>query len=110
MRLTLPPALAVALALLVFAPAASAAGTRYGELSLAAPGTPGTHVLPVQRAPFAFDLLGARWRAEAGASVEVRTQAGSASWSAWTRLEADAGGAVSHADPVWLPGSRLLQL
>jgi hypothetical protein len=102
--------LPVALALLVFAPAASAAGTRYGELSLRAPGTPGTHVLPVQSAPFGFDLLGARWRARAGASVEVRTRAGSAPWSAWTRLEADAGGAVSHAEPVWVPGSRRLQV
>jgi hypothetical protein len=102
--------LPVVAALLLFAPAASAAGTRYGELSLRVPRSPGLHVLPVQRAPFAFDLLGGRWSAGAGASVEVRTRAASAPWSPWTRLEADAGGAVSHAEPVWLPGSRLLQV
>jgi hypothetical protein len=100
----------VVAALLLFAPAASAAGTRYGELSLSAPRTPGIHVLPVQRAPFAFDLLGARWRARPGATVDVRARTSSGPWSPWTRLEADAGGAVSRADPLWLPGSRLLQL
>ena len=78
--------------------------------SLRAPGTPGLHVLPVQRAPFAFDLLGARWRARAGSTVEVRTRAAAAPWSAWTRLEPDGSGAVSHAEPVWLPGSGRLQV
>jgi hypothetical protein len=92
------------------APAAPSAHTRYGELALTAPGTPGLHVLPVQRAPFAFDLLGARWAARTGAEVEVRTRAISGAWSRWTRLEADGGGPISHAEPVWLPGSRLLQV
>ena len=53
---------------------APSAHTRYGELTLSAPGTPGLHVLPVQRAPFAFDLLGARWATRPGAAVEVRTR------------------------------------
>ncbi|MDX6631361.1 MAG: hypothetical protein QOH00_3607 [Gaiellales bacterium] len=109
-RLALKRSLPVAVALLLVVPAASAAGTRYGELSVHAPATPGAHLLPVQRAPFAFDLLGARWRARPGSAVEVRTRAAAGRWSSWIRLEADAGGAVSHADPVWLPGSRLLQV
>ena len=40
----------------------------------------------------------------------MRTRASSGAWSPWTRLEADGGGPVSHAEPVWLPGSRLLQV
>ena len=40
----------------------------------------------------------------------MRTRASSGAWSRWTRLEADGGGPISHAEPVWLPGSRLLQV
>jgi len=108
--LALRRSLPVLAALLLFAPVASAAGTRYGELLVTAPDAPGLHVLPVQRAPFAFDLVGARWRARRGTVVEVRTRPALGRWSDWTRLAADAGGAVSHADAVWLPGSRLLQV
>jgi hypothetical protein len=104
-RLTL-----IVTALLVLAPAAHAAATRYGELTVRAPGTPGSHVLPPQRAPFAFDLVGARWIARPGAAVAVRTRAAAGAWSQWTTLVADRGGAVAHADPAWLAGSRVLQV
>jgi len=97
-------------ALLCCAPAASATGTRYGELLLRAPGGPGAHVLPVQRAPFAFDLVGARWATEPGAAVDLRARGAAGPWSRWTRLQVDAAGATSRAEPVWLPGSRLLQV
>jgi hypothetical protein len=109
-RLALRCSLALAATLALAVPAASAAGTRYGELALTAPDTPGTHLLPVQRAPFAFDLLGGRWRARTGVAVAVRTRGRSGPWSPWARLEADAGGPVSHAEPIWVPGSRLLQV
>ena len=104
------------MACLLLAPAAAADGldpsahTRYGELALSARGTAGLHVLPVRRAPFTFDLLGARWAARAGSEVEVRTRGSSGAWSRWTHLEADGGGPISHAEPVWVPGSRLLQV
>jgi N-acetylmuramoyl-L-alanine amidase len=98
------------LALLVFAPAAAAAGSRYGELTVAAPRTPGVHVLAPQRAPFAFDLLGARWRALPGAGVDVRVRGARARWSHWARLAPGEGGPVSHAEPVWMPGSDMLQV
>ncbi|HET6174844.1 MAG TPA: N-acetylmuramoyl-L-alanine amidase [Gaiellales bacterium] len=110
MRPALNYLLAAVAACLLAAPVSSAASTRYGELSLRAPATPGLHLLPVQRAPFAFDLLGARWPARAGVSVEVRARAIAGPWSAWTRLAADGGGRVSHAEPVWVPGSRLFQV
>ena len=96
--------------LLAFAPAAQAAATRYGELTVRAPGTAGTHILPPQRAPFAFDLVGARWNARPGTAVAVRTRAAAGVWSAWTTLDADPGGSVAHADPAWLAGSRVLQV
>ena len=99
-------------AFLLFAPAAgasAAAHTRYGELLLTAPAAGGLHVLPAQRAPFSFDLVGARWAARPGVVVEVRTRAASGAWSRWARLAADGGGPVSHAEPVWMPGSRLVQ-
>ena len=98
------------LALLVLAPAAAAAPTRYGELRVDVPGTPGVHVLAPQRAPFAFDLLGARWRARPGVAVDVRARGADSPWSRWTRLDPGEGGPVSHAEPVWLPGSDALQL
>jgi hypothetical protein len=102
--------LPVAIALLVAAPGARAAPTRYGELTVVAPGTPGTHVLAVRRAPFAFDLLGARWRARPGVAVAVRARGSHGAWSPWTSLAADGGGPVAHADPVWVAGSDELQL
>jgi hypothetical protein len=100
----------VAAAVLALAPSAHAAQTRYAELSVAAPGTPGTHVLAPRRAPFAFDLVGARWQARAGASVAVRTRGATGSWSPWTALDVDGAAAVAHSDPVWIAGSRELQL
>ena len=109
-RLALKRSLPVAVALLLFAPAASAAGTRYGELSLAAPATPGTPCPAGAARAVRVRPAGRALAARAGSAVEVRTRANSAPWSAWTRLQADAGGAVSHAEPVWLPGSRLLQV
>ena len=102
--------LPVAVALLAAPAGASAAQTRYGELTVVAPGTPGTHILPVRRAPFAFDLLGARWNARPGVSVAVRARGGHGPWSPWTGLAADGGGPVAHADPVWVAGSDELQL
>ena len=96
---------------LLLAPAgAAAAPTRYAELTVATPGTPGVHLLPTRRAPFAFDLLGARWSARPGARVEVRARGSRGAWSRWATLEADGGGAVSHADPIWVAGSDRLQL
>ncbi len=109
-RVALRCSLLLLAALLCFVPAAPAAGTRYGELLVRSPGGPNAHVLPAQRAPFVFDLVGARWAAGAGAAVDLRTRGARGAWSAWTRLEADASGATSHAEPVWLPGSRLLQV
>jgi hypothetical protein len=102
--------LLVALALLVFAPAAAAASPRYGELTVDAPGTPGVHVLAPRRAPFAFDLLGGRWRALPGVAVDVRVRGARSHWSHWTRLGPGEGGPVSHAEPVWIPGSDVLQV
>jgi N-acetylmuramoyl-L-alanine amidase len=100
----------IGLALLACAPAAAAAPGRYAELSVAVPATAGVHVAPPQRAPFAFDLLGARWHSRPGVAVEVRARGSRGPWSPWTKLEADGGGAVSHAEPVWMAGSELLQL
>lgn len=96
---------------LLLAPAgATAAPTRYAELTVAGPATPGVHLLPPRRAPFAFDLLGARWSARPGTRVEVRARGSRGPWSPWTTLEADAGGPVSHAEPVWVKGSDRLQV
>ena len=110
MKVALTRSLTVVAALLVLAPAVRAAGTRYGELTVLAPGTAGTHVLAPQQAPFAFDLVGARWEAQAGVTVAVRARSATGRWSPWAALAADPGGAVAHADPVWLSGSRVLQL
>ena len=60
----------LAVVLCLLAPAAANAQTRYAELSLAVPVTAGVHTLSVRPAPFAFDLLGARWQARPGVSVE----------------------------------------
>ncbi len=98
------------LALLAFAPGAGAATARYAELAVATAGAPGGGVLPALRAPFAFDLLGARWAARPGVTVEVRARGGGHAWSPWTRLTPDAGGPVSHAEPIWIPGSDTVQL
>jgi hypothetical protein len=101
----------LAAVLLAFAPGAAAAPTRYAELAVAAPRAAGYHVLPPQSAPFAFDLLGARWSARPGATVQVRARAAGGSWSPWATLEAaDGQGPVTHAEPVWLPGSTSFQL
>ena len=106
----LPLAGALLLCLLLAPAGATAAPARYAELTVAAPGTPGVHLLPPRRVPFAFDLLGARWSARPGARVEVRARGDRSRWSPWATLEADAGGAVSHAEPIWVAGSDRLQL
>jgi hypothetical protein len=70
--------LTAVVAFLLFAPAAgaaTAAHTRYGELLLTAPAT-GLHMLPAQRAPFSFDLVGARWAARARHSRRACLAAG----------------------------------
>ncbi len=103
--------LLTALVLLVLAPAVAAAGgTRYAELSVAVPAKPGVQISPLRRAPFAFDLVGARWHARAGMSVAIRARPIHGRWSAWTDLAVDDAGPISHSDPVWLPGSRDLEL
>ena len=81
--------------------------TRYGELTVDGAGHAGrARPAALQRAPFAFDLLGARWRARAGAERRgARAREPRGRGRAGRRLEPDAGGAVSHAEPVWLPGS-----
>ena len=99
-----------ALALCLLAPATASAQTRYAELSVTMPGSRGVHTSAVRRAPFAFDLLGARWQARPGAGVEARARAFGGRWSAWTNLQADGSGPVSHAEPVWVEGSDVLQL
>jgi N-acetylmuramoyl-L-alanine amidase-like protein len=102
--------LPVAAVLLAVAPAAGAAPARYAELTVTAPSAPGLHLLPPRRAPFAFDLIGARWSARPAVVVEVRARGGTRPWSRWSRLAADAGGTVSHAEPVWIAGSDVVQL
>jgi hypothetical protein len=100
----------LAAGLLALAPPAGAAEVRYAELTVAVPRSSGEHVLAPQRAPFAFDLAGARWRARPGATVALRARATSGRWSPWTTLAADTSDAVAYSDPVWLPGSRVLQI
>jgi hypothetical protein len=102
--------LPAAVALLACAPGASASPTRYVELSVTVPSTPGVHLSSPRRAPFAFDLVGARWLGRSGATVEVRTHGSRGPWSPWAKLDADAGGPVSHGEPAWVAGSEVLQL
>jgi hypothetical protein len=102
--------ISVVVVLSLLAPGAAAAHTRYGEFSVTVPGRPGLYTSPPRRAPFAFDLVGARWHARPGVAIEVRARASRGPWSPWTRLEAGSGGATSHAEPVWVAGSDVLQL
>jgi hypothetical protein len=91
-------------ALLLSVPAvAGAAGTRLASL-------PVTTGAPV-RAPFSFDLVGARWRGSG--QVELRTRR-AGRWSRWSLLSpgedvAPAPG-VSVAEPVWTGGGDAIQL
>ena len=106
----LPLAACLLLCLLLAPAGAAAAPARYAELTVAGPGTPGVHLLAPRRAPFAFDLLGARWSARPGARIEIRARGARSPWSPWTTLEADRGGPVSHAEPIWVAGSDRLQV
>ncbi len=100
----------LAAVLLALVPSAEAAATRYREVVVATPQSAGTRLMPPRAAPFAFDLLGARWTARPGAIVDVRARARGGPWSRWTTLEAPPGGMVSHAEPVWVAGSTHFQL
>jgi N-acetylmuramoyl-L-alanine amidase-like protein len=101
---------ALAACVLALAPAAGAATTRYAELTVATRAAASVQLLPVRRAPFAFDLLGARWRARSGVDVRVRVRGVRGRWSRWLRLAPDGSGPVSHAEPIWVPGSDSVQL
>ncbi len=92
-------------ALLLSAPAvAGAADVRLASL----PVTGGA----VVRAPFAFDLVGARWSGSGQVELRSRTDAGA--WSSWTTLTAGEDvhptPGVSVAEPVWTGSGRLVQL
>src|SRR5882757_8692697 len=92
-------------ALLLSAPAvAGAAGVRLASLPVAGSA-------PV-RAPFAFDLVGARWRGSG--RVELRSRSESGPWSSWALLPAGEdvrpGRGVSVSEPVWTGSGRVVQL
>ena len=92
-------------ALVVSAPAAAgAADVRLASL-------PVTGSAPV-RAPFAFDLVGARWSGRGRVELRSRTLAGA--WTAWSRLapgeDVRRGGKGIVAEPVWTGAGRLVQL
>lgn len=92
-------------ALLLSAPAvAGAAAARLASLPVAG-GAP-------VRAPFAFDLVGARWRG--GGHVELRSRTLAGAWSAWSPLSPGEdvlpGRAVTVAEPIWTGTGRIVQL
>jgi N-acetylmuramoyl-L-alanine amidase len=92
-------------ALLLSAPAvAGAADVRLASL-------PVTGSAPV-RAPFGFDLVGARWQG-AGA-VELRSRTETGRWTRWTPLspgeDVHPSQGVSVAEPVWTGEGRVVQL
>ncbi len=88
----------------VRAPAgARAAGTRWTS--------------PVLRAPKRFDLLGLRWRGDAGhVRAEVRVRPRGGRWTGWTEAPdahdhgPDGAGETHGTDPVWTGGADELQL
>jgi hypothetical protein len=92
-------------ALVLSAPAvAGAAATRLASVPVAG-GAP-------VRAPFAFDLVGARWRGTG--HVELRSRTRSGAWSSWSALSpgedvAPARG-VTVAEPIWTGTGRIVQL
>jgi len=92
-------------ALLLSAPAvAGAADARLASL-------PVVGGAPV-RAPFTFDLVGARWKGDGHVSLRSRSEGGA--WTAWTTLAPGEdvrparGGSV--AEPVWTGTGRIVQL
>jgi flagellar hook assembly protein FlgD len=64
------------------------------------------------RAPFAFDLVGARWHGSG--RVELRSRDESGPWSSWALLPAGEdvrpAGGVSVSEPVWTGSGRVVQL
>ncbi|MDX6569210.1 MAG: hypothetical protein QOH15_1788 [Gaiellales bacterium] len=92
-------------ALVLSAPAiAGAADVRLASL-------PVTGSAPV-RAPFAFDLVGARWSGHGHVELRSRTQTGA--WTAWSPLapgeDVRPGTGSTVAEPVFTGGGRLVQL
>jgi hypothetical protein len=92
-------------ALLLSAPAvAGAADVRLASLPVAGSA-------PV-RAPFAFDLVGARWRGTG--VVELRSRTNTGRWSSWTPLspgdDVHPSRGISVAEPVWTGQGRIVQL
>ncbi|MDX6566900.1 MAG: hypothetical protein QOE10_2562, partial [Gaiellales bacterium] len=92
-------------ALLLSAPAvAGAADVRLASLPVAGSA-------PV-RAPFAFDLVGARWRGSG--RVELRSRSESGPWSSWALLppgeDVRPAGGGSVSEPVWTGRGRVVQL
>jgi N-acetylmuramoyl-L-alanine amidase/FlgD Ig-like domain len=63
------------------------------------------------RAPFAFDLVGARWRGSG--HVELRTRA-AGRWTAWTLLSPGENGVSARGDhvaePIWTGSGSAIQL
>ncbi len=102
MRTALRILLAGAL-LLTLPAAAGAAGVRLASL-------PVTSRAPV-RAPFAFDLVGARWRGAGHVELRVR-RAGR--WGAWSRLspgeDVRPAPGVRVAEPIWTGGGDAVEL
>jgi hypothetical protein len=64
------------------------------------------------RAPFAFDLVGARWSGRG--QVELRSRTPRGSWTAWSVLapgeDLRPGSGASVAEPLWTGRGRLVQL
>jgi flagellar hook assembly protein FlgD len=92
-------------ALLLSAPAvAGAADVRLASLPVGGSA-------PV-RAPFAFDLVGARWSGRG--HVELRSRTPTGAWTAWSTLapaeDVRPGSGSSIAEPVWTGRGRLVQL
>jgi flagellar hook assembly protein FlgD len=92
-------------ALLLSAPAlAGAADVRLASV----PVTGGA----VVRAPFSFDLVGARW--SGSGQVDLRSRSTTGAWSSWKTLTAGEDvhptPGVSVAEPLWTGSGRLVQL
>jgi hypothetical protein len=101
---------------LAAAPASAAAprATDFGAAvplpGAAAAARAGAIVTPVRRAPRRFDLVGFRWRGDAGTvSVRVRRPSG---WSAWLDLDATGSGphGLRESEPAWSGGADAYQL